>query len=154
MGGWASASRVSMAVAIAIGSGNAAAADPPPIRVSVPACSSTPFSVEAFLGSLAVELAGHVPACCLLEQAASPTVGDSPAGLRVTLSIEPCDSSATSVDVRVHDAAHATDSERRVGLGDIPIEARPGGWPWRSRSWCTPRQPHRWRRRARRPSRP
>jgi hypothetical protein len=126
MGGWESASRVLMAaVAVAVASGNAGAAEAPAIRVSVPACSSAPFSVEAFLGSLAVELAGHVPACCLLDQASPPAGAEAPAGLRVTLSIDPCDERATSVDVRVHDAAHASDSDRRVGLGDIPLEARP-----------------------------
>jgi hypothetical protein len=113
------------AAAVALSSASAGAAEVPPIRVSVPACASAPFSVEAFLGSLAVELAGHVPACCLLEQAPPPPGGDARPGMRVTLSIDPCDQSATSVDVQVHDAAHATGSERRVGLGDIPLEARP-----------------------------
>jgi hypothetical protein len=125
---WVSAlpSRVLLAAAaVAVAGVTAGAAEVPPIRVSVPACSSAPFSVEAFLGSLEVELAGHVPACCLLDQAPPPPGGDTQAGLRVTLSIDPCDQSATSVDVRVHDAAHATASERRVGLGDIPLEARP-----------------------------
>jgi hypothetical protein len=114
-----------IAAAIAFTSARAGAADTPPIRISVPACSSTPFSVEAFLGSLEVELAGHVPACCLLEQA-TPLTGDDPhAGLRVTLSIDPCDRSATSVDVRVRAPARTADLERRVGLGDIPIGTRP-----------------------------
>jgi hypothetical protein len=125
---WVSAfpSRVLLATAaaVALASVSAGAAEVPPIRVSVPACPA-PFSVEAFLGSLAVELAGHVPACCLLDQAPPPPGGDTRPGMRVTLSIDPCDQSATSVDVRVHDAAHATGSERRVGLGDIPLEARP-----------------------------
>ena len=127
MGGWAPASRVlrSAAVAVALAGSPAGAAEPPPIRVSVPACSSTPFSVEAFLGSLAVELAGHVPACCLLDQGPPPPAGDAAPGLRVTLSIDPCDETATSVDVRVHEGAHAADSQRRVGLADIPLEARP-----------------------------
>jgi hypothetical protein len=113
------------ATAVALRSATVHAADVPPIRVSVPTCSPAPFSVEAFLGSLAVELAGRVPACCLLERGPPPAGGDAPAGPRVTLSIDPCDGSATSVDVRVHDPAHASDSERRVGLGDIPNDARP-----------------------------
>jgi len=113
------------AALVALASATAAAEVPPPIRVSVPACRSAPFSVEAFLGSLAVELAGHVPACCLLDQGPPPPGADAQPGLRVTLSIEPCDETATSVDVRVHDAAHASESERRVGLADIPLEARP-----------------------------
>jgi hypothetical protein len=117
--------------ALALGGARASAADPPPIRVTVPACASAPFSVEAFLGSLEVELAGHVPACCLLDRAPpSPgsdpeNPGDPKLGLRVTLSIDPCDEGATAVDVRVRDPARTADLERRVGLGDIPIEARP-----------------------------
>jgi hypothetical protein len=114
-----------VAAVVAFSSASAGATDAPPIRIVVPACSSAPFSVEAFLGSLEVELAGHVPACCVLDRV-PPQPGDDPhAGLRVTLSIDPCDGSATSVDVRVRDSARTTDSERRVGLGDIPIEARP-----------------------------
>ena len=116
------------AAAVALASARAGAADAPPIRLSVPACSSPPFSVETFVGSLEVELAGHVPACCLLDRA-SPSPGgdpgDSQPGLRVSLSIDPCDESATAVDVRVRAPGHPTDLERRVGLGDIPLEARP-----------------------------
>ena len=119
-------SRVLMAAAaVALTSARAGASDAAPIRISVPACASAPFSVEAFLGSLAVELAGHVPACCLLDQSPQPPAGGPQAGLRVTLSIDPCDGSATSVDVQVRDPAHPGALERRVGLGDIPIEARP-----------------------------
>jgi hypothetical protein len=122
------------AAAVALAGARAGAADAPPIRLSVPACSSAPFSVEAFLGSLEVELAGHVPACCLLDRAPpSPgDAGDDPGkpdnqhlGLRVTLAIDPCDASATAVDVRVRDPGRPTGLERRVGLGDIPLEARP-----------------------------
>jgi hypothetical protein len=114
-----------VAAVVALTSANANAADAPPIQIVMPACSSVPFSVEAFLGSLEVELAGHVPACCLLDRVPLEAGDDARSGLRVTLSIDPCDGSASSVDVRVHDPARTTDSERRVGLGDIPIEARP-----------------------------
>ena len=117
-----------IAAAIALRSARAGAADAPPIRLSVPACPSAPFSLEAFLGSLEVELAGHVPPCCVLDRG-PPLPGGDPAnpqlGLRVTLSIDPCDESATAVDVRVRAPARTTDLERRVGLGDIPIDARP-----------------------------
>ena len=113
------------ASAVALATTNAGAADLPPIRVAVPACSPAPFSVEAFLGSLAVELAGHVPACCLLQQAPPPAGAAAAPGLRVTLSIDPCDGSATSVDVRVQGSAPATESQRRVSLADIPTDARP-----------------------------
>jgi hypothetical protein len=112
------------AVAVALTSATASAADPQPIRISVPACSSTPFSVEAFLGALQVELAGHVPPCCLLDQA-SPPDADPHAGVRVTLSIDPCDESTASVEIRVRDPARAASLARQVGLGDIPVEARP-----------------------------
>jgi|GEM_PF-2248859 len=119
-------SRVLMAAAaIALTSAHAGAADAPPIRLSVPACSAAPFSVGAFLGSLEVELAGHLPACCLLDQGPQPLAGDPHAGLRVTLSIDPCDGSATAVDIHVQDPARGTDLERQVELSDIPIEARP-----------------------------
>ncbi len=117
-----------LTAAVALTGARAGAAEVPPIRLSVPVCSSAPFSVEAFLGSLQVELAGHVPACCILDRT-SPSPGKDPVdpklGLRVTLSIDPCDESATAVDVRVHEPARLTDLERRVGLGDIPLEARP-----------------------------
>ena len=119
---------LTLTAALALTSAPAVAADLPPIRLSVPACSSAPFSVEAFLGSLQVELAGHVPACCLLDRTPpSPggDLGDPKLGLRVTLSIDPCSESATAVDVRVHAPARPADLERRVGLGDISIEARP-----------------------------
>jgi hypothetical protein len=119
---------ISTAAALTLASATAGAADPPPIRLSVPVCTSAPFSVEAFLGSLEVELAGHLPACCLLDRT-PPSLGadpgDSQPGLRVTLSIDPCDESATAVDIRVRDLARPAGLERRVGLGDIPIEARP-----------------------------
>ena len=107
--------------ALALAAPAARAADPPPIRVSVPACPSAPFSVEAFLGSLEVELAGHLPACCVL----APAPAAEAPGLLVTLSIEPCDASAGAVDVRVRDPARPAGAERKVGLGDIPLEARP-----------------------------
>lgn len=117
-----------ISAALALGGARAAAADPPPIRLTVPACASAPFSVEAFLGSLEVELAGHVPACCLLDRAPLSPGGDPgkpDLGLRVTLAIDPCEAGATAVDVRVHDPARTGELERRVGLGDIPIDARP-----------------------------
>jgi hypothetical protein len=117
-------SQVLLAAAVALTGARASAAGTPPIRVSVPACPSTPFSVEAFLDSLQVELAGHLPPCCLLDRGPPPPDGDSSADVRVTLSLDPCDESAASVEVRVRDPAHPASLERRVGLSDIPIEAR------------------------------
>src|SRR5579871_1134657 len=105
----------------------ARAADaPPPIRVSVPACPSYPFAVEAFLGSLEVELAGQVPACCLLAPPGTAAASQTGApGPLVTLAIEPCAASATAVSVPLRDPARAMQAERRVELGDIRGEARP-----------------------------
>jgi hypothetical protein len=126
------ATAVAVALAIdpcsagAAGDAARAADAPPPIRVSVPACPAYPFAVEAFLGSLEVELAGQVPACCLLAPpgTAAATRTGAPGPL-VTLAIEPCAASATAVSVHLHDPARAMDADRRVGLGDIPGEARP-----------------------------
>jgi hypothetical protein len=117
-------SRVVLAAAVALTSATASTAGAQPIRISVPACPSTPFSVEAFLGLLQVELAGHLPPCCLLDRGPPPPEGDPQAGVRVTLSLDPCDESAASVEVRVRDPAHPASLERRVGLGDIPLQAR------------------------------
>ena len=83
-----------------------------------------PSPIEAFLGSLEVELAGHVPPCCVL--APPPAANDAgTSGLLVALSLDSCDAGASAVDVRVHDGGRGTTAERRVGLGDIPAEARP-----------------------------
>jgi hypothetical protein len=108
--------------ATALGSGaSARAADAPPLRISVPACPSSPFAVEAFLGSLEVELAGHVPPCCVLTTS-PPAEGP---GLLVALRIDPCDANATSIIVEVRDPARAGSAERKVELSDIAPEARP-----------------------------
>jgi hypothetical protein len=112
------------AAVVALGAPPVRAAEAPPIRVSLPSCPSAPFSIEAFLGSLEVELAGHVPPCCVLAPPAAPGEAGTP-GLLVALSLDACDASATAVDVRVQDGGRGTAAERRVGLGDIPAEARP-----------------------------
>jgi len=112
------------AAVLALGALPVRGAETPPIRVSVPSCPSTPFSVEAFLGSLEVELAGHLPPCCVLAPPAAANEAGAP-GLLVGLSLDSCDGNASAVDVRVHDGSRGTSAERRVGLGDIPPEARP-----------------------------
>jgi hypothetical protein len=114
-----------IALMLAIPAARAAEA-PAPIRVSVPACPTYPFAVEAFLGSLEVELAGQVPPCCLLAAPGTPAAtSGGGAGPLVTMGIEPCGAAATSVSVHLHDPARAMDADRRVELGDIPGEARP-----------------------------
>jgi hypothetical protein len=111
------------AAVVALGALPLRAAEAPPIRVSLPSCPSAPFSIESFLGLLEVELAGHVPPCCVL---APPPAGNDVAapGLLVALSLDSCDAGATAVEVRVYDGGQAKAAERRVGLGDIPLEAR------------------------------
>jgi hypothetical protein len=96
-----------------------------PIEVRIPDCPSAPLSLDAFLSSLRVELAGRDPPCCTL---ASPSAGDRDEGaisLRVTLSIEPCDAGTEMVQIRVYDSMHATTADRQVALRDIPSDARP-----------------------------
>ena len=44
----------------------ARAADVPVIRVYPPQCEATPLSVDAFVDSLRVELAGSQPHCCVV----------------------------------------------------------------------------------------
>jgi hypothetical protein len=112
------------AAVVALGALPVRAAEPAPIRVSLPSCPSAPFSVEAFLGSLEVELAGHVPSCCVLAPPAGANDARAP-GLLVALSLDSCDATATAVDVRAQDGDRGTSAARRVGLGDIPPEARP-----------------------------
>src|SRR5450432_159946 len=96
-----------------------------PIEVRIPDCPSAPLSLDAFLSSLKVELAGRDPPCCTL---ASPSAGDRdevPISLRVTLSIEPCDAGTELVQIRVYDSMRATTADRQVALYDIPTDARP-----------------------------
>jgi hypothetical protein len=111
------------AAVVALGALPLRAAEAPPIRVSLPSCSSAPFSIESFLGLLEVELAGHPPPCCVLAAPGAATDAGTP-GLQVALSLESCDAGATAVDVRVYDGGGARSVERRVGLRDIPPEAR------------------------------
>src|ERR1022692_478697 len=110
--------------AAALAAGAVRAADKP-IEVRIPDCPSAPLSLDAFLASLKVELAGRDPPCCTL---ASPSAGDRDEvgiPLRVTLSIEPCDTGTEMVEIRVHDSVHATTADRQIALRDIPIDARP-----------------------------
>jgi hypothetical protein len=111
------------AAVVALGVLPVRAAEAPPIRVSLPSCPSAPFSIESFLGLLEVELAGHVPPCCVLAGPAAASGAGTP-GLQVALSLDSCDAGTTAVDVRVYDGGRAKSAERRVGLGDISPEAR------------------------------
>jgi hypothetical protein len=103
----------------------AARATEKPIEVRIPDCPSAPLSLDAFLASLRVELAGRDPPCCTL---ASPSAGDRDEvgiPLQVTISIEPCDTGTEMVEIRVRDSAHATTADRQIALRDIPVDARP-----------------------------
>lgn len=110
--------------ASALAGGTARAADKP-IEVRIPDCPSAPLSLDAFLASLEVELAGRDPPCCSL---ANPSTGDRDEvgiPLRVTLSIEPCDTGTELVEIRVRDSVHAAAADRQIALRDIPVDARP-----------------------------
>ncbi|HEY6476250.1 MAG TPA: hypothetical protein VI456_06675, partial [Polyangia bacterium] len=65
-----------------------------------------------------------VPPCCVLAPAPATGGPDGP-GLLVALALDACDASASFIDVQVRDGTRGTAAERRVGLGDIPAEARP-----------------------------
>jgi len=96
-----------------------------PIEVRIPDCPSAPLSLDAFLSSLRVELAGRDPPCCTLASPSAGDRGDGAISLRVTLSIEPCDAGTEMVQIRVYDSIHATTADRQVALRDIPTDARP-----------------------------
>jgi len=99
----------------------ARAADVPVIRVFPPQCEATPLSVDAFVDSLRVELAGRQPHCCVVGPG-----GDAAAdAVKVTLSIEPCDPATDQVAVAVDIADPPRTVERQVSLADLPPEARP-----------------------------
>ena len=95
----------------------------PPIEVRIPDCPAAPLSLDAFMASLRVELAGRTPPCCVVAGEAADA-GPSLA-LRVTLAIEPCAPETGEVMIRVRDPARDATTERRIALRDIPAEARP-----------------------------
>ena len=97
------------------------AADVPVIRVFPPQCEAAPLSIDAFVDSLRVELAGRQPHCCVVGPG-----GDAAAdAVKVTLSIEPCDPATDHVAVAVDVADPPRTVERQVSLADLPPEARP-----------------------------
>ena len=97
------------------------AADVPVIRVFPPQCEAAPLSVDAFVDSLRVELAGRQPHCCVVGPG-----GDAAAdAVKVTLSIDPCDPATDHVAVAVDLTDPPRSVERQVSLADLPPEARP-----------------------------
>jgi hypothetical protein len=98
----------------------ARAADLPVIRIFPPACETSPVSFDEFVDALRVELAGRQPHCCVVGP------GDPGDAVKVTLSIEPCDGTASQqIDVVVDVAAPPRTMQRPVSLADLPPEARP-----------------------------
>src|SRR3954454_22949492 len=75
----------------------ARAADIPLIRVFPPACAEAPVSVDDFIDSLRVELAGRQPHCCVVGPGGDPA-NDA---VKVTLSIDPCDPATQEVGILV-----------------------------------------------------
>ena len=93
----------------------------PVIRVLPPQCEATPLSIDDFVDSLRVELAGRQPHCCVVGPD-SDAVADA---ARVTLSIEPCDAATEQIGVTIDMADPPRTVERQVSLADLPPEARP-----------------------------
>jgi hypothetical protein len=86
-----------------------------------PQCEAAPLSVDEFVDSLRVELAGRQPHCCVVGPG-----GDSPAdAVRVTLTIEPCDAATEQVGITVDVTEPPRTVDRQVSLADLPPEARP-----------------------------
>src|SRR3954467_11274897 len=98
----------------------ARAADIPLIRVFPPACEEAPVSVDDFIDSLRVELAGRQPHCCVV----GPGGDAANDAIKVTLSVVPCDPSTEQVDVAVGVRAPPRTIQRQVSLADLPPEAR------------------------------
>ena len=74
-------------VAVVIAPVAARAADIPVIRVFPPECAEAPVSVDDFVDTLRVELAGRQPHCCVVGPGGEAATD----ALKVTLSIEPCE---------------------------------------------------------------
>lgn len=108
-------------VAAVIAPLTARAADLPVIRVLPPLCEAAPLSIDDFVDSLRVELAGRQPHCCVV----GPSGDAIPDAVRVTLAIEPCDPATQHVGVTVDVASPPRTVERQVSLSDLPPEARP-----------------------------
>src|SRR5262245_37639379 len=112
--------RVALAAAVVIAPATVRAADIPLIRVFPPECPQTPVSVDDFVDSLRVELAGRQPHCCVV----GPGSDGATDAVKVTLTIEPCDEATQDVGVRVEVVAPERTIERQVSLADLPPEAR------------------------------
>jgi hypothetical protein len=80
------------------------------VRFAPPACPIAPLSIPAFVEALRVELTSR---------------GATPGATLVSLSVEPCDTSTTHVQVSVNDAASGRGSARDIDLADVTFDARP-----------------------------
>jgi hypothetical protein len=108
-------------VAIVFAPLTARAADIPLIRVFPPACETSPVSIDDFVDSLRVELAGRQPHCCVV----GPGGDAANDAVKVTLSIEPCDAATPQIGVQVEMTTPPRSIQREVALADLPAEARP-----------------------------
>jgi hypothetical protein len=109
-----------VALAVVIAPATVRGADIPLIRVFPPECPQTPVSIDDFVDSLRVELAGRQPHCCVV----GPGGDGATDAVKVTLSIDPCEEATLDVGVRVDVAAPERTIERQVSLADLPAEAR------------------------------
>lgn len=97
----------------------------PPIAVGVPDCATAPASIDAFLGSLRVELAAEGQPCCtrVPEHAAGALTGPrSPVSVTIGWTCAP---ESSQVDVQVRDERTGAALGRQVALGDVSADARP-----------------------------
>ena len=111
--------------ASALASSSPAGAADRPIEVRIPDCPSAPLSLDGFLSSLRVELAGRDPPCCALASPAAGARDGEAIPMRVTLSIEPCDAGTDMIEIHVRDSLRGTTVDRQVVLRDIASDARP-----------------------------
>src|SRR5262245_13018569 len=108
-------------VAAVIAPITARAGDLAVIRIFPPACEASPVSFDDFVDTLRVELAGRQPHCCVVGPAGD--AGAAADAVKVTLSIEPCDPTATpQIDVVVDVAEPPRTLQRPVSLADLPPE--------------------------------
>jgi hypothetical protein len=101
-----------------------ASATPPPIAVAVPDCPTAPLSIDAFLGSLRVELAAEAQPCCTRAPAAAPPATEPRNPVSVALGWT-CEPGSNQVTIQVRDDQTGVALDRQAALGDVAADARP-----------------------------
>jgi hypothetical protein len=116
---------VSLGIAAGLAAARPASAADPPISVAVRECPDAPLSIDAFLGSLRVELAAEGQPCCArtAESAAPPAAGA--ARNPVSVAVQPCGVGPDLVVIQVRHARTGAVLDRQVSVGDVSPDARP-----------------------------